>query len=119
MRLLSDRQSRPLKQKVVLADGGQVVRFRLCPLDDGDAVALLQAMQRVRNNLFHGGKEDAEDDPYAEDDEWAEATTAVAVVLIGLAQGHALDPSSEQPPLTESSGGDLPALKDFGSATTR
>ncbi|WP_369975473.1 hypothetical protein [Xanthomonas bundabergensis] len=91
-RLLSERQTRPMRQQVVEENGRQVARFRPNPLDDNDAVALVQAMRQVRNNLFHGGKEDTEDDPYAEDDYWAEAATAVALVLLRLAEGPELAP---------------------------
>lgn len=81
-RLLGQRDERPMKQKVVEENGRLVARFRPCSLDaDSDAVALVQAMQQVRNNLFHGGKEDSEEDPYAEDDDWVYAATQVALAL--------------------------------------
>ncbi|WP_241236837.1 hypothetical protein [Xanthomonas arboricola] len=57
-----------------------VARFKPYPLDsDSDAVALAQAMRRVRNNLFHGGKQDSEEDPYEEDNDWVYAATQVAM----------------------------------------
>ena len=81
-RLLSQRDERPMKLKIVEEEGHLVARFRPCPLNaDSDAVALVQAMQQVRNNLFHGGKEDSEEDPYAEDDDWVYAATQVAFAL--------------------------------------
>jgi len=56
-RLLGQRDERPMKQKIVEENGRLVARFRPCPLDaDSEAVALVQAMQQVRNNLFHGGE---------------------------------------------------------------
>lgn len=80
--LLGQRDERPMKQKIVEEEGRLVARFRPCPLDaDSDAVALVQAMQQVRTNLFHGGKEDSEEDPYAEDDDWVCAATQVALAL--------------------------------------
>ncbi len=82
MRLLGQRDERPMKQKIVEEEGRLVARFMPSPLDaDSDAVALVQAMQQVRNNLFHGGKEDSEEDPYAEDDDWVCAATQVALAL--------------------------------------
>ncbi|WP_244667828.1 hypothetical protein, partial [Xanthomonas sp. D-99] len=81
-RLLSQRDVRPMKQKILDDEGRLVARFMPCPLDaESDAVALVEAMRQVRNNLFHGGKEDYEDDPYAEDDDWVHAATQVALAL--------------------------------------
>ncbi|WP_340650057.1 hypothetical protein [Pseudoxanthomonas winnipegensis] len=81
-RLLSQRDVRPMRQQVVNEDGRNVARFMPCPLDpDSEAVALVGAMRQVRNNLFHGGKEDCEDDPYAADDDWVYAATQVALAL--------------------------------------
>lgn len=81
-RLLGQRDERPMKQRIVEENGRLVARFRPSPLDeDSDAVALVQSMQQVRNNLFHGGKEDSEEDPYAEDDDWVYAATQVALAL--------------------------------------
>lgn len=81
-RLLGQRDERPMKQRIVEENGRLVARFRPSPLDeDSDAVALVQSMQQVRNNLFHGWKEDSEEDPYAEDDDWVYAATQVALAL--------------------------------------
>lgn len=81
-RLLSQRDVRPMKQRIVDDGGRLVARFMPCPLDaESNAVALVEAMRQVRNNLFHGGKEDSEEDLYAEDDDWEYAATQVALAL--------------------------------------
>ncbi|HHA2881087.1 hypothetical protein A7X63_05350 [Stenotrophomonas maltophilia] len=96
-RLLGQRDERPMKQKIVEEDGRLVARFMPSPLDaDSDAVALVQAMQQVRNNLFHGGKEDSEEDPYTEDDDWVYAATQVALALQRALVNGWLDSSGEQ-----------------------
>ncbi|MCW0459066.1 hypothetical protein NB717_000134 [Xanthomonas sacchari] len=83
-----------MKQKIVDEDGRLVARFRPCPLDaDSDAVALVEAMRQVRNNLFHGGKEESEEDPYVEDDDWVYAATQVAVALQHALESGSLDRS--------------------------
>lgn len=72
----------PLLKTFQAGHASLVARFMPCPLDaESDAVALVEAMRQVRNNLFHGGKEDYEDDPYAEDDDWVHAATQVALAL--------------------------------------
>lgn len=91
-RLLCQRTVRPMKQRIVTENGRPVARFRPRRLDpDSDAVALVQAMRQVRNNLFHGGKEDCEDDPYAEDDDWVYAATQVALALQSALDSGALN----------------------------
>ena len=91
-RLLCQRTERPMKQRIVIENGRPVARFRPRRLDaDSDAVALVQAMRQVRNNLFHGGKEDCEEDPYAEDDDWVYAATQVALALLRTLESGALN----------------------------
>ncbi|EMR0601045.1 hypothetical protein D7Y46_04050 [Stenotrophomonas maltophilia] len=81
-RLLCQRDERPMKQMIIEENGNLVARFCPCPLDaESDAVALVEAMRQVRNNLFHGGKEDSEVDPYEEDNDWVYAATQVAIAL--------------------------------------
>lgn len=81
-----------MKQQVVEEDHNLVARFKPCPLDsNSDAVALAQAMRRVRNNLFHGGKQDSEDDPYEEDNDWVYAATQVATALQRALANGSLD----------------------------
>ncbi|WP_415916255.1 hypothetical protein SE336_15650 [Xanthomonas arboricola] len=81
-RLLCQRDVRPMKQQIVEEDGRLVARFMACPLDEeSDAVAMVEAMRQVRNNLFHGGKEDSEEDGYTEDNDWVYAATQVALAL--------------------------------------
>lgn len=82
LRLLSQRETRPMKQQIVQEGDRLVARYRPRRLDPAsDAVAVVQAMRQVRNNLFHGGKQDAEEDPYEEDDDWVNAATQVALAL--------------------------------------
>ncbi len=91
-RLLYQRTARPMKQRIVIENGRPVARFRPRRLDaDSDAVALVQAMRQVRNNLFHGGKEDCEEDPYAENDDWVYAATQVALALLRTLETGALN----------------------------
>lgn len=90
-RLLCQRTERPMKQRIVIEDGRPVARFRPRVLDTSDAVALVQAMRQVRNNLFHGGKEDCEEDPYTEDDDWVYAATQVALALLRTLESGALN----------------------------
>lgn len=62
-------------------------------LPTNDAEALVVAMRRVRNNLFHGGKEDPLEESYpGEDNDWALAATAVADALLELLNRHQLRP---------------------------
>ncbi|WP_080960614.1 hypothetical protein [Xanthomonas arboricola] len=92
-RLLRDRQRRPMKQKIAMReDGSPYAKFSEHQLPQNDAEALVVAMRRVRNNLFHGGKEDSEEDPYAEDDAWVLDATAVAKALLLLVQARRLAP---------------------------
>ncbi|MEA9705250.1 hypothetical protein [Xanthomonas campestris] len=71
-----------MKQQLVDEHGREVARFMPCPLDPhSDAVALVEALRQVRNNLLHGGKEDCEDDRYAEDNDWVYAATQVALAF--------------------------------------
>lgn len=62
-------------------------------LPPSDAIALLEAARRVRNNLFHGGKEDPGEQPFdGDDDEWAEAALDVAYTLLALVDQGAFGP---------------------------
>jgi hypothetical protein len=91
-RLLCRRTQRPMKQRIVTENGRPVARFRPRRLNpDSDAFALVQAMRQVRNNLFHGGKEDCEEDPYAEDEDWVYAATQVALALQSALESGALN----------------------------
>ncbi len=86
-KLLADGD-RPKKQLVELDAHGKTAVFHRWPLPPGEAQALLEAAQRVRNNLFHGGKEDPDDEPFAGDDqEWAEAAIVVVDRMLMIAGG--------------------------------
>ncbi|SON85896.1 hypothetical protein XFF6166_700012 [Xanthomonas citri pv. fuscans] len=54
-----------MKQKIAMRkDGSPYEKFSVHQPTQNEAEALVVAMRRVRNNLFHGGKEDSEEDPY-------------------------------------------------------
>lgn len=82
-KMLAGERNRPKVQKVVEEDGRRKARFRYRNLDQAghppsDACALVEAAKRVRNNLFHGGKEDPGEQPFdGDDDEWAGAALDV------------------------------------------
>lgn len=79
---------RPEKQLVEMGARGKAAVFKPWPLPATEAPALLEAVQRVRNNLFHGGKEDPDEGPYREDDqEWVEAAIVVVDRLFMIAGG--------------------------------
>lgn len=79
---------RPMKQLVELKAHGKKAVFKRFPLPGTEGPALLEAAKRVRNNLFHGGKEDPNDEPYPGDDqEWAEAAIVVVERLLMIAGG--------------------------------
>lgn len=84
-KLIGERD-RPKKQLVVMGAHGKAALFKPWQLPAGEAPALLEAVQRVRNNLFHGGKEDPDEGPYREDDqEWVEAAIVVVDLLLAIA----------------------------------
>ena len=88
LKLLTDGD-RPKKQLVELDAHGKKAVFARWPLPPGEAQALLEAAQRVRNNLFHGGKEDPDEEPHPGDDqEWAEAAIVVVDRLLMVAGGE-------------------------------
>jgi hypothetical protein len=61
--------------------------------DRSDATALIKAARRVRNNLFHGGKEEPGDQPFdGDDDEWGRAALDVAEILLDLVDNDAFGP---------------------------
>lgn len=89
-KMLSGRRDRPKVQQVVEVDGRRKARFQESNLDrhdrpPSDARDLVEAAKRVRNNLFHGGKEEAGEQPFdGDDDQWAEAALDVAQTLLDL-----------------------------------
>lgn len=89
-KMLAGDRNRPKVQKVVIEDGRRKARFRYRNLDQdnlprSDARALVEAARRVRNNLFHGGKEDPGEQPFdGDDDQWGQAALDVAQRLLEL-----------------------------------
>ncbi|WP_313222318.1 hypothetical protein [Pseudoxanthomonas mexicana] len=97
-KILLGTRDRPKVQEVVMDGGLRKAEFRRRALDitgqqPSDAVALLEAARRVRNNLFHGGKDDQGEQPFdGDDDEWAEAALDVAYTLLALVDQGAFGP---------------------------
>lgn len=85
-KMLADGRDRPKRMFVRQPEGGpRFAEFDFDPLPEGDAAALLEATKRVRNNLFHGGKEDPRQEPYEGDDQqWCDAANQVVRVLLDL-----------------------------------
>ncbi|EOX6785700.1 hypothetical protein ACPU7Y_000517 [Pseudomonas aeruginosa] len=95
-KMLGGQRARPQVQFVrVNPDGTWRADYEDSPLPANDTEALVVAMRRVRNNLFHGGKEDPLEEPYpGDDDEWAVAALEVAELLLDLLEHHALNPAA-------------------------
>ena len=89
-KMLGGARDRPKVQVVVNAGGRRKATFEPRPLQPpnevrSDARALVEATKRVRNNLFHGGKEDPGEQPFdGDDDEWGRAALDVAQTLLDL-----------------------------------
>lgn len=92
--LLAPPRNRPKRERIEFDQAGRPrAAYQPVNLPHNEAEALVVAMRRVRNNLFHGGKEDPLEETYlGEDDDWAEAASAVAEVLLDLLDHHALRP---------------------------
>lgn len=90
-RLLQGRRDRPRVQKVELRDDGtRHPKFKDSRLHSNDAIALLIVVKRVRNNLFHGGKEESNGGNQA----WVLLALQILHILRGLPwrrMGLALD----------------------------
>jgi len=92
-KLLGGARNRPMVQMVEEVHGSKFVRFEVRNLPNDDAEALLVATRRVRNNLFHGGKEDPLEEPYLGDDqEWATAAAEVTELLLDSVRNGSLRP---------------------------
>ncbi|MGH8465662.1 MAG: hypothetical protein ACRER5_16085 [Pseudomonas sp.] len=90
-KLLGGARARPKVQVVAVIHGRNITRFEELNLDVSDALALVEATRRVRNNLFHGGKADPLEEPYpGDDEEWALAAGEVAALLLDLVRRHRL-----------------------------
>lgn len=84
-KILDAPRNRPKLQKLEVVAGANRVVFELKNLPLNNAEALVVATRRVRNNLFHGGKEDPLEERYPGDDqEWAVAACEVAERLLDL-----------------------------------
>ena len=95
-KLVGGGRDRPMIQLAVAADEGYVARFEPRYLNLSDARALVEATRRVRNNLFHGGKEDPLEEPHPGDDqEWAVAAREIAELLLRLVRFGPLRQSSQ------------------------
>lgn len=92
-KLLGPPRNRPMVQEVTMERGVWRPIYRSRALPPNEAVALVVAMRRVRNNLFHGGKEDPLQEPYeGDDEEWADAAREIAELLLDLLDRHQLRP---------------------------
>lgn len=80
-KVLGAPRNRPMVQEVEVIEGHNVAVFKRLQLGASDAGALVEASRRVRNNLFHGGKEM---EHLGDDDQWALAATEIAQLLLGL-----------------------------------
>lgn len=84
-KIMGGARNRPKVQKFELVAGAKQAVFELKNLPANHAEALVVAMRRVRNNLFHGGKEDPLEERHPGDDqEWAMAACEVARLLLDL-----------------------------------
>jgi hypothetical protein len=92
--LLSPPRDRPKRERIEFDHAGRPkAKYHPVNLPQNSAEALVVAMRRVRNNLFHGGKEDPLEETYVgEDNDWATAATAVAKVLLDLLDRDQLRP---------------------------
>ena len=72
--ILTPPRDRPMVQEVAVINGLNHAVFQRLPLHQSNARALIEAARRVRNNLFHGGKEEPH---LGDDDEWAAAALDV------------------------------------------
>lgn len=97
-KVLEGARSRPKAQVVVEVGARRQAIFETLPLQPphemrSDARALVEAAKRVRNNLFHGGKEDPCEQPFdGDDDEWGRAALDVTRVLLDLVDRGAFGP---------------------------
>ncbi|MBB3277354.1 hypothetical protein [Pseudoxanthomonas sp. OG2] len=97
-KILTRSRDRPKVQEVVMVGALPKAEFRRRALDiqgqpPSDAIALVEAARRVRNNLFHGGKDDPNEQPFDDDDdEWALAAIDVAERLLALVDRNAFGP---------------------------
>ena len=93
-KILGGARNRPKVQVIEEVEGRRKARFVVQDLDKSEAGALVEAAKRVRNNLYHGGKEDPGEQPFdGDDDEWAQAALEVAQALLDLLGSGVLGPA--------------------------
>lgn len=86
-------RDRPKVQIAVSVAGRRRAIFVARNLDPDEGLALVEAAKRVRNNLFHGGKEDPREQPFdGDDDQWAEAALEITTRLVELVDAGAFGP---------------------------
>ncbi len=89
-KIMSGTRNRPKVQELVVPNGLPKAELRGQSLDiperpPSDAIALVEAARRVRNDLLDSGKEEADKKPFdGEDDEWARAALDAAHTLLTL-----------------------------------
>lgn len=86
-KILSPPRNRPMVQRVRAENHRNVVVFECRELPTSDGRALVEAARRVRNNLFHGGKEM---EHLGDDDAWAIAALDVVQRMLDLLDQGAL-----------------------------
>ena len=97
-KVLTQARNRPKVQMVVEVNDRCQARFQERNLDlpdrePSDTHALVEAARRVRNNLFHGGKEDAGEQPFdGDDDQWADAALDIVQRLLDLVETGTFGP---------------------------
>lgn len=88
--ILDGPRNRPRVQFRVEEGGRVKARFLDRSLPEGDVPALIEAMKRVRNNLFHGGK-GSPHELSGDDERWVEAATNIAKSLLDLVDSGELE----------------------------
>lgn len=84
-KILGGTRDRPMVQVVTVRGDQNTTSFQAKALSGSDPRALMQAARRVRNNLFHGGKEDPLEEAFPGDDnQWITAATDVAKGVLDL-----------------------------------
>lgn len=93
-KVFGDARNRPKVQLVLQVGGRPKARFVARDLSASPASALVEAAKRVRNNLFHGGKEDPGEQPFdGDDNQWAEAALDITQALLDLVDAGAFGPA--------------------------
>lgn len=91
LRMLGDpARNRPRRQEIIGTNTAKRAIFQYRLLPPTDAAALVEAAYRVRNNLFHGGKEQVWNDNTDDDEPFVIAALEITQLLIKLMQSHEL-----------------------------